>query len=106
MQDLARPFPPIYVVWHPSFEDSATIAEAMHEHFRRKLYENTVRGTGLSVIFRSVAIARRAAPPVIGLRDAETAFVVVLTESDLVSAQGPEAMRKHYYPVEKWPSLQ
>ena len=60
------------------------MAEALREHFRRKLYENVAGGTGLSVIFRSVVAPGSSVPLPIDLNEAETTAVVVLAESNLV----------------------
>jgi TIR domain len=79
-----RPFLVLYVVWHPGFAAGMEIAEALRQHFRRKLYENVAGGTGLSVIFRSAAAPGSTTPLPIDLNDAETTAVVVLGESTLV----------------------
>jgi hypothetical protein len=84
MPDPTRPFLVLYVVWHPNFLEGPGIAEALREHFRRKLYENVAGGTGLSVIFRSAAAPGSLAPLPIDLNEAETTAVVVLAESNLV----------------------
>lgn len=85
MTDLARPFLVLYVVWHPSFSEGAEIAETLREHFRRKLYENVAGGTGLSVLFRSVAAPGSEVPLSIDLDDAETTAVVVLADPTLAA---------------------
>src|SRR5690349_2260801 len=84
MPDSTRPFLVLYIVWHPDFAAGAGIAEALREHFRRKLYENVAGGTGLSVIFRSTAAPRSSVPLPIDLDESETTAVVVLAESTLV----------------------
>src|SRR5690242_7552584 len=78
-----RPFLVVYIVWHPGFAAGMEIAEALRQHFRRKLYENVTGGTGLSVIFRSAAAPGATTPLPIDLDDAETTAVVVLGESAL-----------------------
>lgn len=83
--DLARPFLVLYIVWHPSFAAGPGIAEALREHFRRKLYENVAGGTGLSVIFRSTPAPGSPLPLPINLGEAETTAIIVLGESNLVS---------------------
>lgn len=94
MSDATRPFLVIYVVWHPAFITGADIAEALREHFRRKLYENVAGGTGLSVIFRSAAAPISSVPLPIELNEAETTAVVVLAESNLaVDADWVEYVR-------------
>jgi hypothetical protein len=78
MSDPTRPFLALYVVWHPDFSEGVEIAEALREHFRRKLYENVAGGTGLSVLFRSTAVPGGPVPLPIDLNDAETTAIVVL----------------------------
>lgn len=85
MSDPTRPFLVLYVVWHPSFADGPMLAEAIREHFRRKLYENVAGGTGLSVIFRSEVAPGSSAPFPIDLAQAETTAVVVLADSKLAN---------------------
>jgi hypothetical protein len=84
MSDAARPFLTVYIAWHPAYAEGEQIAQLLHEHFRRKLYENVAGGTGLSVIFRSAPAPGAAAPLPIDLKEAETTAVVVLAESNLV----------------------
>jgi TIR domain-containing protein len=83
LDDLTRPFLVLYIVWHPRFAAGAQVAEALREHFRRKLYENVAGGTGLSVLFRSASVPGSALPLPIDLDDAETTAVVVLADSTL-----------------------
>ncbi len=84
MSDTARPFLAVYVAWHPAYAEGEQIAQLLHEHFRRKLYENVAGGTGLSVIFRSAPAPGAATPLPIDLNEAETTAIVVLAESNLV----------------------
>jgi hypothetical protein len=84
MSDTARPFLTIYVAWHPAYAEGEQIAQLLHEHFRRKLYENVAGGTGLSVMFRSAPAPGAAAPLPIDLNEAEATAVVVLAEPNLV----------------------
>jgi TIR domain len=88
MSDPTRPFLVVYVLWHPEYAAGAGIAEALREHFRRKLFENVAGGTGLSVIFRSAAIPGNDAPPPIDLDDAETTAAIILADSHLVEDPG------------------
>lgn len=83
--DPTRPFLVVYVVWHPGFTDGARIAEALREHFRRKLYANVAGGTGLSVIYRSATTPGSAVPLLINLDEAETTAIVVLADRTLVA---------------------
>lgn len=85
MADSTKPFLVIYVVWHPGFKDGAKIAEALREHFRRRLFENVTGGTGLSVIYRNVPVPGSVAPLQINLGEAETTAVVLLAESNLIA---------------------
>jgi len=85
MADPTRPFLVLYIVWHPEFAAGVYIAEALREHFRRKLYENVAGGTGLSVLFRSAAAPQSTVPLPIDLSDAETIAVVVLADSALAA---------------------
>jgi len=73
-----RPFLVVYIVRHPSFERGQAVAEALYEHFRRKLFENVAGGTGLSVLYRTVPPAGGDAPLPIDFDEGETAAVVVL----------------------------
>lgn len=83
MSDPTRPFLVVYIIWHPGFHGGAEIAEALREHFRRKLYENVTGGTGLSVIFRSEPAPGCATPLPINLDEARTTAIVVLVEPNL-----------------------
>jgi hypothetical protein len=83
MAASTRPFFVLYIVWHPDFAAGAGIAEALREHFRRKLFENVAGGTGLSVIFRSTPAPGSPVPLGIDWDDAETSAVAVLAESTL-----------------------
>lgn len=85
MADSTRPFLVLYVIWHPDFAGGAAIAEALREHFRRKLYENVAGGTGLSVIYRSASAPGSAAPLPIDLDEAEATAVVVLADPTLAA---------------------
>lgn len=85
MSDPTRPFLVLYVVWHSGFAGGATLAEALREHFRRKLYENVAGGTGLSVIFRSAVAPGSLSPLPIDLNESETTAVVVLADSTLAN---------------------
>jgi len=83
MPDSTRPFLVLYVMWHPGFTAGASMADALREHFRRKLYENVAGGTGLSVIFRSTPAPGSVVPLAVDLGDAETPAIVALAESTL-----------------------
>jgi hypothetical protein len=83
MPHPTRPFLALYIVWHTDFAAGAGVAEALRQHFRRKLYENVAGGTGFSVIFRSVVGPGLSVPLPIDLSEAETTAVVVLAESAL-----------------------
>ncbi|MDF3883638.1 toll/interleukin-1 receptor domain-containing protein [Cupriavidus basilensis] len=85
MADPTRPFLVLYVVWHPDFAHGSTIADALREHFRRKLYENVAGGMGLSVIYRFAPAPGAAAPLPIDLNEAETTAIVVLADSSLTA---------------------
>ena len=85
MADLTNPFLVVYIVWHPDLNGGAGIAEALREHFRRKLFENVAGGTGLSVIYRSVSPPGSATPLQINLDEAETTAIVVLADSKLAA---------------------
>jgi hypothetical protein len=83
MSDPTRPLLVLYVAWHPDYADGARIAEALREHFRRKLYEYVAGGTGLSVLFRSAPVPGLPTPLPIDLNDAQTTAVVVLADPTL-----------------------
>lgn len=85
MPDFTRPLFVLYVAWHPDYLQGADIAEALREHFRRKLYENIAGGAGLSVIFRSVPATGSTTPMLIDLKEAETTAVVVLFDPMLAA---------------------
>lgn len=84
MIDQTRPFLALYVVWHPEFSEGALVAEALRQHFRRKLYENIAGGAGLSVIFRCVSSPETGVPIPIDLDEAQTTAVVILADQSLV----------------------
>lgn len=75
-----RPFLVIYVAWHPEFADGLTIAQALYDHYRRKIYENVAGGTGLSVVYRSTPGAGLDVPISINFADAETSAIVMLMD--------------------------
>ena len=62
MTDASKPFLVVYVVWHPNFGMGAEIAEALREHFRRRIFENVSGGVGVSVIYRFVEADGEGAP--------------------------------------------
>lgn len=95
MSAPTRPFLVIYIVWHPGFAAGASIAEALREHFRRKLYENVAGGTGLSVMFRFASLPGSDVPLPINLDESETSAIVVLTESALVKDDAWVAYIRH-----------
>lgn len=84
MSEDARPLLVVYVIWHPDFREGQQIADGIRDHFRRKLYENVVGGTGLSVIYRFVPASAGDAPLAIDLSEAYTTAIVVLVDSRLV----------------------
>jgi hypothetical protein len=73
-----RPLLAIYVAFHPDFEEGVKIAELLRAHFRRDLFGSVAGGTGLSVLFRSVAPDGADAPLPIDPAEAETTVVVAL----------------------------
>ncbi len=79
MSDLTRPFLVLYVVWHPLNTAGASLAEALRDHFRRKLFANVAGGTGVSVIFRASGGSEGGPPSAIDLEEAEPTAVIVLT---------------------------
>ena len=83
MTDGSKPFLVVYVVWHPGFEEGRLIAEAVREHFRRRIFENVSGGTGVSVIYRFAEAEGTSAPLPISLSEAESTAIVVLMESNL-----------------------
>lgn len=83
MPDPTRPFLVVYVLWHPEFTDGAEIARGLREHLRRALFRNITGGTGLSLIYRSVAEPGSGAPLPIDLDEADTSAVVVLANRTL-----------------------
>jgi hypothetical protein len=85
LTDLTRPLLVVYVAWHPGFAEGAWIAEGLRKHFRRELYENVAGGTGLSVLFRSMAPSGANAPLAIDLDEAETTAIVVLVDSHMAA---------------------
>ena len=84
MSNADRPFLAIYVAWHPAYAEGEQMAQLLHDHFRRKLYENVTGGTGLSVLFRSAPAPGSVTPLLIQFDEAETTAIVVLAESNLV----------------------
>ena len=79
MDNLARPLLVLYIIWHPDFQEGGAIADALREHFRRKVYENIAGGTGLSVIYRFADAPGATTPLPIDLNEAETTAIVVLS---------------------------
>lgn len=87
MADPTRPFLVMYVVWHPKFDAGLTLAEALREHFRRKLYENVAGGTGLNVVFRYAAAHGSNVPLSIDLDESDTTAIIVLADTELAGDQ-------------------
>lgn len=85
MDDLTRPLLVLYIIWHPDFSEGSAIADALREHFRRKLYENIAGGTGLSVIYRFAYAPGSTAPLPIDLNEAETTAIVILADPNLAA---------------------
>ena len=83
MTDASKPFLVIYVVWHPHFREGLTIAKAVREHFRRRIFENVSGSTGVNVIYRYVQADGAPAPLLINLAEAETTAIVILMDSNL-----------------------
>ena len=81
--DGSKLFLVVYVVWHPGFGEGHRIAEAVREHFRRRIFENVSGGTGVSVIYRFVEADGAWAPLPINLAEAETTAIVVLMDPSL-----------------------
>lgn len=83
----SRPMFVIHVAWHPAYAAGAGIAKGLHEHYRRKPYDNVVGGAGLSVLYRFAPAAGGSAPVPIDMDEAEaTAIVVLLDEHFLADA--------------------
>lgn len=88
MLDSMRPFLSLYVVWHPKFSDGHAIAEYIRKHFRRELNENIVEGTGLSVLYRSMAAPNLISPLPIEFSDSESSATIVLIDQEFIADQG------------------
>lgn len=80
-----RPFLVMYIVWHPGFAGGRMLAEALYDHYRRKLFENVAGGIGLSVIYRSEPPSGCAALLPIDFNEGETAAVVVLFDEQFAA---------------------
>jgi hypothetical protein len=87
MQASTRPLLAVYVVFHPDFEKGAEIAELLRAHFRRDLFGSVAGGTGLSVLFRSVAPDGADAPLPIDPTEAETTAIVALADVHMASTE-------------------
>lgn len=107
-----RPFLVVYIAWHPELAAGRTIAEALYDHYRRKLFENVAGGTGLSVIYRCEPPTGSPAPLPIDFAESETAAVVVLFDKrfaaddnykawlrDLTTQTEVEGLRARVFPV-------
>lgn len=88
MDELTRPLLVLYIIWHPAFADGRRIADALREHFRRKLYENIAGGTGLSVIYRYACLPGASTPLPIDFNESETTAVVVIADQNLAADTG------------------
>ena len=84
MNDVAKPFLAIYVVWHPSFERGPQIAEAIWTHFRCSKFKEVSGGNGVSVLYRSKPTQGSSLPLGIEFAEAETTAIVVLADSNLI----------------------
>jgi hypothetical protein len=80
MPASTRPLLAVYIAFHPDFKEGGTIAELLRAHFRRDLFGSVAGGTGLSVLFRSVAPDGAAVPLQIDPAEAETTAVVMLVD--------------------------
>ena len=67
-----RPFLTIYIAWHPKFEQGASLARALYDHYRRNLYQNIAGGTGIPVIYRCEPPAGSTVPIDIDLDTADS----------------------------------
>lgn len=85
MNDVAKPFLAIYVVWHPTFERGPQIAEAILTHFRCNKFKEVSGGNGISVLYRSKPTESSGVPLGIEFDEAETTAIVVLADSNLIS---------------------
>ena len=81
--DGSKPFLVVYVVWHPDFGEGPRIAEAVRQHFRRRIFASASNGTGVSVIYRFAPQDGAAVPLPINLAEAATTATVVLVDSSL-----------------------
>jgi hypothetical protein len=75
-----RAFLTIYVAWHRKFEQGASLARFLYDHYRRNLYENVAGGTGIPVIYRSEPPPGAAVPIDPDLDASETSAVVILVD--------------------------
>ena len=85
MTHTSRPLFVIYVAWHPTFADGASMAKLLYEHYRRKLYENVAGGTGVSVLYRFAPPEGTNAPAPIDFGESEATAVVVLLDEHFAS---------------------
>jgi hypothetical protein len=77
-----RAFLTIYVARHPKFEQGASLARFLYDHYRRNLYQNVAGGTGIPVIYRSEPPSGAAAPIDPDLGASETSAVVILVDKN------------------------
>lgn len=83
MTSSTRPLLALYVVWHPSFDEGAVVAEMLRAHFRRELFDSVAGGTGLSVLFRSEPGVGGSVPIEVDPASAETTAVIILGDGGM-----------------------
>ncbi|MGO3928376.1 toll/interleukin-1 receptor domain-containing protein [Rhodopseudomonas pseudopalustris] len=85
MTSPTRPLLALYIAWHPDFAQGQSIAHHLHEHFRRKLFENVSGGVGISVLFRFQDAPGATEPLPVDLAQSETTATVVLVDGNFAA---------------------
>lgn len=76
----------IYVAWHPSFQDGASIGNSIYSQFCRDITQPTSRGIGIPVYFRYAEFHNKVPRPIL-LDAAAHSIVFVLVDDNMVVDQ-------------------
>ena len=85
VEAIARPPFMLYVVWHTSYSNGASIADGLLRHFGTERYRNIVGGAGVTVLFRNANAPGSATPLPVSWDSADTTAAVVLMDNALAN---------------------
>ena len=85
VEAIAQPPFMLYVVWHTSYSDGASIADGLLRHFGTERYRNIVGGAGVTVLFLNANAPGSATPLPVSWDSADTTAAVVLMDKALAN---------------------